>query len=121
MTNTTERVSGYLRTPKDTRDSSRLVKDMVKELITILMQMFSKVIGPMVRSMVMVFLMELKPFTKDNGKMACLMAKASINLMIPQNMKASFSMENLTVEASLITTFCVTKGSSNKACFTEKE
>ncbi len=85
------------------------------------MQMFLKVIGPIVRSTVMGFLMELKPFTKDSGKMACLMAKALINLMIPQNTKASLSMENLRVEASLQTTFCVTKGSSNKACFTEKE
>jgi hypothetical protein len=84
------------------------------------MQMFSKVIGPMVRSTVMVFLMELKPFMKDSGKMACLMAKALINLMIHQNMKASSSMENLRVEVSLLTTFCVTKGSSKKACFTEK-
>ncbi len=82
---------------------------MVKELIIISMEMYLKEIGSVIRLTDLVYLMDLKLCIKVNGKMACLMEKESIDLMIHQNMKENLVMESLMEEESLPMKFYVIK------------
>lgn len=74
---------------------------MVKELIIILMEMYLKEIGSVIKLTDLVYLMGLKLCIKVNGKMAYLMEKESIDLMIHQNMKDNSVMVNLMEEENL--------------------
>jgi hypothetical protein len=94
---------------------------MVRGRITILMVMFIKGIGQVIKLMDMGFWMELKIIMKDNGKMGYLMARVLINLMILLNIKANFIMVNHMVEENSLIKSCVTKDLLFKGCLKDKE
>jgi len=105
---------------KDIKDNLKWVIEMVKALIIMLMEMFSKEIGQIIKLMDMEFLIAQELIIKASGKMDFHMEKVSINLMILQNIKANFKMENLKVEVNLQTKFFVTKEYFKMVCFKDK-
>lgn len=118
---TTEKVFGFPRTPKDTKDSSKQDWGMEKAPISTSMQMYSRVTGSVARLTVMGFLMVWKLFMKVSGKTVCPMVRESTSSMTPRSMKVSLWMENLTEGENIPINFCATKGCSKRACSTEKE
>jgi hypothetical protein len=106
---------------KDIKGNLKWVIEMVKELIIMLMEMFSKEIGQIIKSMDMEFLIVQELIIKVSGKMDFHMEKVSINLMILQNIKANSKMENLKGEVNLQTKFFAMKDCFKMVCFKDKE